>query len=232
MPAAPTLADRWLSPAGGLVYHLRALRHRHGWRSYSARLAGWLAAWAPPCRELVLIGPSAGWTLPAGFLGGFARVGVLEPDPLARRLLARRFPAARLAFGTLDCLAGAEGPYRLAATYPDAALLFANVLGQQTAAAAIPDYIRHLRTALANRHWASCHDVLSAPRAPHAALPPAWPHADTAALAERLWGGSGVEVCDHDTLGLGGAPGPLALWRLTPRAYHVIEWIVHEPPAP
>ena len=59
------LSDHWLSPSGGLVYHLRALRHRHGWQPYADRLAGWLQAWSPPCRSLVLIGPSAGWTLPA-----------------------------------------------------------------------------------------------------------------------------------------------------------------------
>ena len=232
MPGTTPLlpVDRWLSPAGGLVYHLRALRHRPLWRAYSDRLAGWLQAWNPPCRELVLIGPSAGWTLPAAFLAGFGQVHVLEPDPLARRLLGRRFADAKLVFDRLDCLCDRDGPARLARAYPDAALLFANVLGQQVAGPVIADPGR-LRRTLAGQHWASCHDVLSAARAPHGALPDTAAGLDAAALAERLWGGSGLEICDHDTLGLGAAPGPLALWPLTPRAWHVIEWIVHAPAA-
>ncbi len=112
--SAPILRDRWLTPAGGLVYHLRALRHRPLWRAYSDRLAGWLQAWNPPCRELVLIGPSAGWTLPAAFLAGFGQVHVLEPDPLARRLLGRRFADTKLVFDRLDCLCDRDGPARLA----------------------------------------------------------------------------------------------------------------------
>lgn len=212
------LTDHWLSPSGGLVYHLRALRYRRGWQPYTAQLAGWLKAWSPPCRALVLIGPSAGWTLPAAFLARFAPVHVLEPDPLARRLLGRRFPDAAFEFGRLDCLADRDGPLRLARKHPDAALLFANVLGQQVGAAVLAEPAG-LRRALAAHHWASCHDVLSAGLAPLAAVPKTLPPGlDAAALAERLWGGSGIEVCDHDTLGLGGPPGELALWALTPRA--------------
>lgn len=222
------LHDHWLSAAGGLVYHLRALRHRPLWRPYAGQLAGWLQAWSPPCRRLVLIGPSAGWTLPAAFLHGFEQVQVLEPDPLARRLLAWRFPAVPFCFDRLDCLGDRDGPARLVRAYPDAALLFANVLGQQVATPVLEDSTG-LRRALAAQHWASCHDVLSAARAPHGTLPATAAGLDAAALAERLWGGSGLEVCDHDTLGLGGAPGPLALWPLTPHAWHIIEWIEHAP---
>ncbi len=73
----PPLTDHLLSPTGGLVYHLRALRHRRGlWAPFHRAVANWLAGWQPG-RELVIVGPSAGYALPAGFLMRFERVTAL-----------------------------------------------------------------------------------------------------------------------------------------------------------
>lgn len=82
-----------LSPSGGLTYHLRALRWRRRlWTPFRAQVAAWLAAWQPPCSELLLLGPSAGYTLDPAFLSRFAAIHAVEPDPLAHWLLRRRFP--------------------------------------------------------------------------------------------------------------------------------------------
>ena len=94
----PPLADHLLAPSGGLVYHLRALRHRHGlWAPFQRVVADWLAGWQPGRRELVIVGPSAGYALPAGFLRRFERVTALEPDPLARPRRGEGDAPARLA---------------------------------------------------------------------------------------------------------------------------------------
>lgn len=116
MPHAPhQLRDHLLDPSGGLVYHLRAARHRHGlWAPFHASVAGWLADWQPRRRELLIVGPSAGYALPDGFFTRFAQVTALEPDPLARWLLRRRADAAQLRFDRLDCLAAPDGLARLA----------------------------------------------------------------------------------------------------------------------
>lgn len=225
MTALPRLTDRWLSESGGLIYHWRAWRYRAAWAAFNARVCDWLRQWVPPTTSLVLIGPSAGYTLAARFLARFDDITAIEPDPLARWLLRRRFAAAPLHFEPVDYLTHPAGLAHLAARHPQAALLFCNVLGQNVGAHAGTPLAHRVRRALHNHHWASYHDVLSAPQAPLHPLPATAP--DTAAaLAEQLWGGSGIEVCDHDTFGLGGSAGTLALWPLAPGQHHVIEWIV------
>jgi hypothetical protein len=217
-----------LDASGGLGYHLRALGGRRRWAPFIGEVAGWLQAWQPPRDELVVVGPSAGYTLDAAFLARFRRITALEPDPLARYLLGRRFPA--FAFDDLDCLMDAEGPARLAARFPRSAILFANVLGQVRDAAAMPALAAALRAALAEHRWASYHDLLSAPQRPRAALPPTLAAAgDAAALARRLWADQAVAVTDHGTAGLLPGPARLALWDLARGACQVVAWQTHPP---
>lgn len=222
-----------LSPSGGLTYHLRALRWRHRlWAPFRARVAAWLAAWQPPCSELLLLGPSAGYTLDPAFLARFAAIHTVEPDPLARWLLRRRFPGLPLRFLDLQAFDEA-GPARLAAGHPAAAILFANLLGQVHDTDATAALAPRLVAALAGRHWASYHDLLSAsarPTRPCAGLDRL--AADPTALARRLWAGQGIEVADHGTAGLaGGGPSELALWPLTPRRWQLVAWVSHAPAA-
>ncbi|MGL4407279.1 MAG: hypothetical protein ACRCTU_02685, partial [Zoogloea sp.] len=68
METLPRLPRLWLSTSGGLVYHLRAWRARRQWAAFHAQVAAWLAAWMPERHRLVLVGPSAGYALPLGFL--------------------------------------------------------------------------------------------------------------------------------------------------------------------
>jgi hypothetical protein len=79
-----------VTPTGGLVYHLRALRYGRAWRPFRAAIERWLVQVLPPGEQLVLVGPSAGHCLPLEHLRRFQRLVVLEPDAVARMLLRRR----------------------------------------------------------------------------------------------------------------------------------------------
>jgi hypothetical protein len=131
-----------VGPSGGLAYHLSALRFRRSrWQPFIASVERWLKQdWNPPASELIVFGPSAGWTLPLSFLTGFTRVTAVEPDPLARHLLQRRFapslrPTTRLELVADPSLlpwfgARTEAFGEFLAGRPGAAVLFSNVLGQ------------------------------------------------------------------------------------------------------
>jgi hypothetical protein len=232
------------NPAGGLRYHWRALRHRRGcWRPFVAALGDWLGGWRAAADHLVLVGPSAGWCLPETALARFASLTGLEPDPLARHLFVRRFPALapRLRWHTADYLAPADGDFSverlraLVRDFPAHAFLFCNVLGQlpylHPAAAARPSFglwKRALAAVLADRPFASFHDRLSGacvarPDALGTTL--AVPLA-TAELAERylVAGADPVEVEDHDTGDLfPGRTRTLLAWEITPGWTHLVE---------
>lgn len=221
----------FLHPSGGLFYHLRALRHRRAlWAPFHDQVGRWLSDWRPPCDRLVLIGPSAGYALPRAFLERFHEIQVLEPDPLARRLLRRRFAGIPLAFAELD-LAAADGPAQLARRYPWSAFLFCNLLGQQLVGSR-PDFDRRtwlasLEAALAGRDWASWHELISTEQPPrslagfHCARIEA-----LESLCEHYWPGGELTLVDHDTGGLRPwRPRQYALWPLTRRRFHLIEWI-------
>lgn len=230
---SPALRDHLFDPSGGLTYQLRAFRYRRSlWAGFHAAVAGWLGDWQPGCPSLVIIGPNAGHALPPGFLERFEQVIALEPDPIARHLLARRPDAHRLGFDKLDCLSTPSGPALLAARFPDAAFLFSNVLGQVAAPAGSWSalLVRHLH----ERHWASYHDVISTPRAPahRAPLQSAAPLSLEALLA-HFWGQGEITVTDHETLHLGGhGPYGYAVWPITPARWHLVEWVVNQAPAP
>lgn len=235
-PGAPPRLSDWIaSESGGLRYHLRALSRRRAWAPFSAQVARWLAAWAPGREQLVLVGPSAGYTIPIGYLLCWRQVVALEPDPLARWLLSRRRDAAALSFARLDAIAGRAGLLGLQESWPTAAVLFCNVLGQ-VAAPEGASWGALLAELLGDRPWASYHDVLSTGRAPtvptahHVDAPPT-----LEALVQHFFGAGVIELVDHQTLGLGGA-GPHAYvpWALSARQHHLVEWHAHTPlpPAP
>ena len=232
VPHAPhQLRDHLLDPSGGLVYHLRAARHRHRlWAPFHASVAGWLADWQPERPELLIVGPSAGYALPDGFFTRFAQVTALEPDPLARWLLRRRADAAPLRFDRLDCLAAPDGLARLATRYPDAAILFSNVLGQLDAPA--ESWSALLARHLASHAWASYHDVISTAARPARNAPcTVCPVETLDATLTRFWTDRELEVTDHRSFRLGGrGPFRYAVWAIAPHRNHLVEWAEH--PAP
>ncbi|MCK7592282.1 hypothetical protein [Pseudomarimonas salicorniae] len=221
----PVLRDRLLSTSGGLQWHATAWRRRAAWAGFVRQVAGWLDAWRPRRDHLVVVGGSAGYTLPTAWLSRFRRITLLEPDPVARCLWRWRRPRAEM--GRLDALV-AGGLRTLRVHHPDAAVLFANVLGQVPC----PGQRRWTETLAADLDglpWASYHDVFSCVERAATRTPMALPQAgDVETLVAHFWPGlREIELFDHDSLGLGG-PGPHAYapWSLRPGQEHLIEWCV------
>ena len=226
-----------LHPSGSLPYHLRAWRRRRSlWAPFHAEVRRWLTDWRPQTSHLVLIGPSGGYALSLQFLERFRRIDMLEPDPLARWILRRRFPQIRFNPQESRYLARPGGFAQLAENYPAAAFLFCNLLGQelqgeelQSQAAGFDRaaWLAELEPALAGRAWASWHDLVSSRRMPerqmHLHLARAQP-LDT--LLTQWWQGGTLEIVDHATAGLRpDSPRNYAIWHLAPHAWHLIEWL-------
>ncbi len=183
-----------VNAAGGLLYHFTAWRFRKTlWRSYSEQAAKLLAEWSPDESALVIVGPSAGWNLPAAFLQRFDRVTAIEPDPLARLLLRLRFPHVQWQMDTTDYFTPhgtqlwTENLARLFARYPNEALLFSEFFSQLLGlypeaiveerdggvleTAAFARWKTQLRSHLAKRSYFSAHDRWVSSTAPRP-LPP------------------------------------------------------------
>ena len=189
--------------------------------------------WVPVFRtangDEVNINVSCVWFNYSHWLGGFARITVLEPDPLARWLLRRRPDATRLHFDDLDCLATPDGLAHLKARFPDAAILFCNVLGQVTAPGG-RGWAELCACHLHDLPWASLHDVVSTPRAPRAdAVRASFPGGTSLeAVLAAFWPGGELPLVDHATFALGGdVPHHYALWPLRPGRWHLVEWVAH-----
>ncbi len=160
-----------LRPSGGLYYHWRALRHRHLWRPFQTALEGWLANWPCPKNELVLLGPSAGYTLPTAWLRGFSKITAYDLDPLASRLFNWRHSPLEVNFVRRNLFWENRRlslmPLKsVALSHPDAVFLFCNVLGQvllegQASEEEWREYLFELRRLLRDRYWASYHDEFS-----------------------------------------------------------------------
>jgi hypothetical protein len=90
--------------AGGLSYHWLALRYQKKlWRPFHSELAKLLKTWEPKSGDLVLVGPSAGYSLPTDFLRRFTKVLVNDVDPVARSLFRlNHFLAKHLQFDPED----------------------------------------------------------------------------------------------------------------------------------
>lgn len=239
--------------SGGISYHFAALRFRRSlWAPFCVRVEDWLKSWraelpaadpsVDPSVDLIVFGPSAGWTLPTSFVASFQHVLAIEPDPLARALLKRRFGKYThletiddpMLLPWFDPIAP-ERLNTLLKEHPAAAVLFANVLGQ------VPLLLnpkqrhhaetsrRHLLHALNGRAWASYHDLLSS----NAALKPNPPNeisglnleeaADLFFSPTQAGPDLPLHVIDHDTLWISrGRCLKSGVWHLRPRQNHVI----------
>jgi hypothetical protein len=158
---------------GGLVWHLRALRAGARWRPTRVAIDSWLAESGFESRELIWIGPSAGWMVPTAFPSRFERVVALDIDPLARPLFFLRHgvrlrrSGVEVTWLAWDALARLD---EVLARWPRAAVLFDNVLGQQIYRTrhldALEQALAGLAARLHEREWASIHDWLSGPADP------------------------------------------------------------------
>lgn len=234
------------NPAGGLRYHLRALKYSERlWASFRWPLGEWLLEWQPPESTLVLVGPSGGYNLQPFLLERFERVVILEPDPLAHWIFRYRLSRVplerrpRLEFIRQDHLV--LHPERLGpllAGLGPSAVLFCNVIGQLRflldvddltgqRAASIKDAVR---AAIAGRSWASFHDRVSGQLAPTIEEPVGSDHQwSSSELIESAYyaGGEavGAALLDHGTEGFfpKELPHVYFRWELEPGMFHLIE---------
>ncbi len=220
---------------GGLFWHLRALVARHTlWTPFRAQLEDWLAGWAPPTRSLLLVGPSAGWSLPDSFLTRFDHLHAVDIDPAASALFgllhggALRSAGVCLSWSRTDFFADPAG---VLAAHPEAAVLFCNVAGQRCVqvsdAAAVEAEMVALQALLQGSAWASFHDLLSAKTN---VAPPAWSLSRHMGAQELLASrGLGGEWFDHLTGGLLPlhAARRILPWRFKRGRLHLIEagWV-------
>lgn len=247
---------RALPPSGGILYHYLALRFsRSLWRPFLNTVAQWLGSWNPQADELIIFGSSAGYSLPSEFLHRFRRVICVEPDPLARFLFQKRFRGLAIEFAPERALLApltdlptgssakraVERLQEFLARYPDAAVLFANVLGQlplefpHLSDEIFASHLIAIRAAVKGRTWASYHDILSTWAHPTNLQPfalPAGPFDPEEFAKLNLQPPATkdirLEVTDHQTSALSaGEPMQCTWWQIAPGRYHLIGFLHH-----
>lgn len=238
--------------AGGLPYHALARRyHRMLWSDYASRVEQSLVRWAPPADELVVVGPSGGWLLPQSLLDRYVRVTAIEPDPMARWLLRRRFPGVAWSFDVHDYFTPygdrpwREGLHRLAERYPDQPIYFAEFLGQfiglypdavareegdaVVEAPAFAAWKEEFRQVFRHRPVFSSHDRLVARQPPHTSFVDMPREPSASDLAVQLWH---PEVAVADPLSGGlfpEVPRQVAVWQRQPGYWHAMELLANLP---
>jgi hypothetical protein len=243
-------AKLW-NPAGGVRYHLRALRYAARlWEPFRWPLGEWLLGWRTSEPTLLLVGPSAGYNLQPFLLERFQRVVVLEPDPLARWLLRRKLarvplePRPELEMIGEDQLVFHPDRFApLLERLGPTAVLFCNVLGQlqhllQVEETTAPGFVAVrdcVRAALPGRSWASFHDRVSGALAPSLEEPVAAEHrwSDRELVEHAYYGGDGEiggTLFDHGTEGFfpQDLPHLYLRWELAPGSFHLIEAVASE----
>ena len=212
---------------GGLRWHLRAMMGRlYLWRPFMDDLRDWLATWQPRSDTLLIVGASAGWSLPDEFLARFKTIHCIDRDDLAAPLfkLVHRSVKARVQFHQRDFFAE---PGACLAAFPDAAVLLCNIAGQRCFqlknAKATVDDLAALQARLQYREWASFHDLLSSPIATDArAFDFARRESPEIVVSTFQLGG---EWHDHLTQALLPEDWPRKImpWRFGARQLHLIE---------
>lgn len=143
-----------MAAMGGIGYHWRAARYRNDlWGEYRVQIAQWLAQWKQIHRDILLIGPSAGYSLPKEFLSRYEKIWVCEVDVFARILFRQRFSVINR---PVEFVKDLPSFFKIPRPVD---VLFCNILGQLAVTA---KSARHLLNQLpANSHFASYHDLFS-----------------------------------------------------------------------
>jgi hypothetical protein len=227
-----------LNPAGGLRYHFKAFKNRRDlWADFRHELALWLAEWQPREKNLLLVGPSGGYTLPLEFLNRFESISAVEPDPVARWIFERGH-GIEVAWSRENFFLNKHKEFDLSRlrllldVNPDRAVLFCNILGQlaclypeATSKPAFAEWKKGLVGALSGRSWASYHDRLSGVLEPvitseNRTQPRSLTNTE---LTAKFYSGTG-ELTDHELEGaFTGLPARYLAWTLTPGQTHLIE---------
>jgi len=166
LPAAPGAGAPGAS--GGWLWHWRALKAQASWAGTSQQIARWLSGVSPGSTELLLIGASGGWMMSSAWLQRFRCVRAFDVDRWSAPVFRYRHGAAlrqsrtALVYQQLDALRHLP---QLLRTYPDAFVMFDNVLGQlrfvHDRLDAAEAQLHAIGRMLRGREWASVHDAYS-----------------------------------------------------------------------
>ena len=166
---------------GGPFWHWQAWRSAALWRPTVEALEVWLKEQTKDTRSdaLVIIGASAGWMMPIGWLCQFKEVHTFDIDPLSAPLFRWRHGKKLRSVGTaLTCHtqnALSDLPSLLKA-HPQACLFFDNVLGQlrftESGVQLAEKNISQIVQCLKGREWGSVHDRMSGPVSGALSSPP------------------------------------------------------------
>lgn len=197
-------------PSGGLRYHLRSRRYRSLWQPFRDEIQDWLETWNCDFDELVLLGPSAAYTLPTPWLKKFKTIYAYDLDPLAPLMFRWQHGSLNIGFRRKNLFwengnLSTQPLREVLNSHPKANLLFANVLGQVLLEGRADEeewrrFLGQLRRILRFRNWGSYHDLFT--------------HQDGC-------------VIDHLTQGdwTKGLDARQFNWQLTPESRHIIEGV-------
>ncbi len=236
-----------INPAGGIVYHTRALRYRNTlWRAFREETHQWLSEWNPAEQDLLIVGSSGGYCLQPDFLSRFRSITALDPDPLTRFILRKRF-ARSFEWDREDYFFSKRGHLspvgieKMVRRYPSHAILFSNFLGQLRCLDNLldkperfADWKVTFRECLERAgSWASFHDRLSGNLEPliSASNSSSSDLVTDSGLVDRFYpsstrasGTQTHELLDHLTGDLfPGFARRFLKWELTPGRFHLIE---------
>ena len=224
-----------MSQSGWIVYHLRAYRFAKKkdslWASHQNGVRKFLDAWNPAEKNIVIIGPSGGYSLPKEFLERFENIIAIEPDALARIIFEKRFGLRPEWIKSGISFQNLESFKKIIPR--DSAVLFSNILGQ-VPLPRISEMKKELKRVLENHSWASYHDAMSGEQLQFdAELAKPFKKASLAEMKQMIYPmvsrASSLIVNAHEAADLFPADEKLKFrywqWRLTPRRAHLIEGV-------
>lgn len=224
-----------ISLSGGWVYHRKHALNFKRWRTFRTEVDQWLRSTVMHTSDtpLLLVGPSAGYSLSDGFLSSYSQIDAIELDPLSPYLWSLRHTVKITTWMDTNYFLLNDPFSRLRENYPHHLVLFSNLLGQLAYShdfnAAIIDYWARDLSKLKN--WMSYHDLYSL-------------HGDTKTLSKFAsafqspltrqdvlalllpWRAK-LEILDHRTQDF--VPSPTTnkyfLWRIDKNSLHIVEGV-------
>ncbi len=239
---------RWSNKTGGIGYHYLALRFRHNlWQDYLKFIQEFLFSlqWfsSSKSKKLLLLGPSAGYTLPTHWLKGFNEIQAIDFDPLAPFLFKQIHGPLPIRWTKENFFSDSSQDWRidrllaLRQSFPDHLWFFTNLIGQLPLTLKKMSlhkeeqwfhWRRDWHQVLLERNWISLHDIFSVPFGIRSIAPfsQKWQTVSKEELIQNvLKAREKAVVTDHLTHGLFPVQTrkELALWRIQPHQTQIIE---------
>jgi hypothetical protein len=238
--------------SGGAVYHLRGARSASKlWKPTRQWLSEKLNQWSPAETELILVGPSAGYLFETAPLKRWKKIIAVDRDPWSHILFRLRHPtlsvkwiqqdlnpfATETTQGATKRENAIEPLRKILDSHPQAAILFANCLGQLWLEDSqwAKEFFAELPGLLRQRSVLSVHDRLSFKSKRSVSGEKALglnkrPQPDQLLkliFEENDW--RGVTVTDHEVPAEAIFPSTASwsykVWSVTPQQHHVLEAI-------